>query len=92
MVKHAVPMATSTVQVADTVKELDMSMPSYDEIKPYKASVENVKSLSVTSQKGGNVGVSASEKKKSMPLSSVLPSMGKKGPKQEKTSPEGYTF
>lgn len=75
------------MQVADTVKELDMSMPSYNEIKSFKASVETVKSLSVA-PKGGSSG----EKKKDIPLSSVLPSMGKKGPKQEKTSPEGYTF
>jgi hypothetical protein len=36
-----------TIQIADTVKELDFSLPSYDDIKSYKASIENVKSLSV---------------------------------------------
>ena len=36
-----------TIQIADTVKELDFSLPSYEDIKSYKASAENAKSLTV---------------------------------------------
>lgn len=79
------------MQLGEAIKVLDMSMPKYDEIKPYKASVENVKSLSMTPDKSGNVGIPASAKKKGMPISSVLPSTGKKGPKA-KTSSDGYNF
>ena len=79
------------MQIADSIKVLDMSLPAYDEIKTFKASVENVKSLSVTPAKGESIGIPTSQKKKGTPMSSVLPSVDKKGPKQ-KTSPEGYSF
>jgi hypothetical protein len=78
------PFLSSSVQIADAVKTLDMSMPSYSDIKGFKSSVENVKSLSVQETKGGSgggVGISASQKKRGMPMSSVLPSMGKKSAK-----------
>jgi len=80
------------VEVADAIKTLDMSLPSYGEIKGSKASIENVPSLAAPpSQGGGSVGVSTKKKKKSsgggegggggMSMSTFLPSMGKQGPK-----------
>lgn len=36
-----------TIHIADNVKELDFSLPSYEDIKSYKASAENAKSLTV---------------------------------------------
>jgi hypothetical protein len=52
-------------------------MPSYGEIKGYKASVENVKSLAAPEGKAEAVGTAASRKKKEKDASSVLPSVGK---------------
>jgi hypothetical protein len=78
-----------SLSVADEVKMLDMSLPSYGDIKDPKASAGNVKSLTVTPPKGGSLGISAGLKKKGVPMSSVLPSMGKKGPKK-KSSGLGY--
>jgi hypothetical protein len=86
-----VPLSTSTVQLASSAKNLDMSMPKYDEIKSFKASVENVKSLSMAPEKGGNMGISASAKKRNTPLRSVRPNTEKNFPKV-KTSSDGYTF
>ena len=41
------PFESSSVQVSDAIKTLDMSMPSYGEIKAPTASVENVEGLTV---------------------------------------------
>ena len=79
------------MQLATAVKMLDMSMPNYDEIKPFKTSVENVKSLSMAPEKGSKMGISASAKKRNTPLSSVRPNTEKKVPKV-KTSSDGYIF
>jgi hypothetical protein len=49
--------SSSSIYVADQIKTLDMSLPSYDEVKSFKASVENVKSLPSMNKK------SAKEKK-----------------------------
>jgi hypothetical protein len=105
-----------TIQIADTVKELDFSLPSYDDIKSYKASAENVQSLTVapkafdpasiylrtsssssvqssssTSTETNTSGDAASNTETNPVLSSILPSLSKKGPKQ-RTSNDGYTF
>jgi len=78
------PFASSTVQVADATKTLDMSLPTYDDVKSYKASTENVPGLTVTAGKGGT-GIPVSQAKRGgMPASSVLPSMGKKSAKEKK--------
>ena len=104
-----------TIQIADTVKELDFSLPSYEDIKSSKASADNAKSLTVqptpfdpksislrtsspltqsndaltssTSSSDDTISTTTT----SNPLSSILPSMSKKGPKQ-KASYDGYTF
>jgi hypothetical protein len=41
------PFESSSVQVSDAIKTLDMSLPSYGEIKAPTASVENVEGLTV---------------------------------------------
>jgi hypothetical protein len=75
---------SSSVQIADSVRTLDMSMPKYDDLKSYKASVENVPGLSVpgASISRGRVRVPSVERPQEenggMPVSSFLPSMGKK--------------
>ena len=88
-------------------------MPSYDDIKSYKASAETVQSLTVqpkpfdpksislrtslssddksTADTASDDSTSATTLTSSNPLSSVLPSLSKKGPKQ-KASYDGYTF
>jgi hypothetical protein len=108
-----------SIQIADNVKELDFSLPSYEDIKSFKASAENVKSLTVqpkpfdpksislrtsssmvqtndaagvtTSAASSDDATTTSSSFSSNPLSSILPSMSKKGPKQ-KVSYDGYTF
>jgi hypothetical protein len=95
------------MQVSELIKELDMSLPSYDDIKSYKASAETVKSLSVEpkSTKSESIGLrttSSSADSSNVPkedndevinsvMSSILPSLAKKGP-TPKTSVDGYTF
>lgn len=93
--------AAPTVQIAEAIKTLDMSLPSYDDVKSYKASVENVKSLSVTPPTKSSTSSTSQDKKAKINMdaeeknsggfnaASFLPSLGKQGPK---TSPEGYTF
>ena len=82
---------SSTLQVSDAIKTLDMSLPSYGDIKNPTASIENVESLSVKvipgssgGGGGGGAGVTKSLKKTGIPMSSVLPSMGKKSAKAKK--------
>ena len=84
LTEKASSFGSSSLQIADQIKLLDMSLPSYDDVKSSKASVENVKSLSVAPGKGGSAGVSSGQKKKGFPVSSVLPSMGKKSAKEKK--------
>lgn len=70
------------------VKELDMGLPSYGDIKSPKASVETVKSLSVdTSKAGSAMGISTSKKKRGGGDDTK-----KKEPKKEKTDAQGYIF
>jgi hypothetical protein len=57
-----VPFGASSIQLADASYSLDMSLPSYNDIKDSKASVENVKSLSIEKSKLG-LPVGESEKK-----------------------------
>lgn len=100
------------------MKELDFSLPSYEDIKSSKASAENAKSLTVQVQPFDPKSISlrttasslavpatkedpaittatsddvASATAVSNPLSSILPSLNKKGPKQ-RASYDGYTF
>lgn len=84
--------SSSSIYVADQIKTLDMSLPSYDEVKSFKASVENVKSLSVQSGPSGSVGATTEDKKKGLSASSVLPSMNKKSAKEKKADKMEYTF
>jgi hypothetical protein len=63
-----------SVTVAEQIKELDMSMPSYGEIKEPTASAANAKSLTVEPPKRGS---SAAREAQSFVPSSFLPSMGK---------------
>jgi hypothetical protein len=55
-----VTVSSSSVTVSEAIKVLDMSLPSYDDVKSYKASVETVKSLSATPSKepAGSLGKS----------------------------------
>jgi hypothetical protein len=85
-----------TIQVAETIKELDFSLPKYDDIKSYKASAENVESLTikVSPIKPGSLGLSTASSSGVVPssasdddsnpvnsvMSSLLPSLSKKGP------------
>jgi hypothetical protein len=45
--KYEHTQTVPTIQIADNVKELDFSLPSYEDIKSYKASAENAKSLTI---------------------------------------------
>lgn len=81
----AVPFEAS----AATVKELDMSLPSYGDLKDSKASAENVPSLSVDAKKGGGMGVQTSQKKRG---GSDGGKKEKSKEKKEKTDAQGYIF
>eukprot|EP00522_Entomoneis_paludosa_P005984 CAMPEP_0172439732 /NCGR_PEP_ID=MMETSP1065-20121228/618_1 /TAXON_ID=265537 /ORGANISM="Amphiprora paludosa, Strain CCMP125" /LENGTH=147 /DNA_ID=CAMNT_0013188453 /DNA_START=49 /DNA_END=492 /DNA_ORIENTATION=- len=61
----AIPDASSSMLVADTVKVLDMGLPSYGDISSAKSSVENTKSLSVDPAALKGLGVPT--RKKSAP-------------------------
>jgi hypothetical protein len=93
------PTATTTfssIQLADSITTMDLSLPSYGEISSPKASVGNVESLTIKSLNEG-VGVkarksAASPKSKegggmgiNIDVSKVLPSLGK-GPKATATT------
>jgi hypothetical protein len=94
------------------VKELDFSLPSYEDIKSSKASAENSKSLTIQPKPFDPMSISlrttspaaatitntnsipsdeGEDAAVNNPLSSLLPSMSKKGPKPKK-SYDGYTF
>jgi hypothetical protein len=94
-------LSSSSVYIADQIKELDMSMPSYDDIKSSKASVENVKSLSVplkTTTEESSSSIAALQKKKSpSPTNSNVPSVKKSSKEKKKLSnsnlgSQGYEF
>jgi hypothetical protein len=82
------------MHTADSVKMLDMSMPKYDEVKSYKASVETVKSLYVEPTQSGNVGIPASQLKKKggLPASNVVPATEKKSEEKKKEKKMEYIF
>lgn len=64
-------------------------MPSYDDVKGFKASVENVPGLSLPQGEVQKMGILSSQKKKNgLPASSVLPSMGKTSAKDKEESSE----
>ena len=65
-----VPFASSSVEIAAEVKMLDMSLPSYGDIKESTASVATVKSLTVDT-KGQPVGIVS--KRKSAPAPAPAP-------------------
>ena len=76
----------SSVVVADRLVELDMTLPSYGEIKDSKASVENVKSLAKPGT-GKNPALSTSQQK------SKASSADKNGQQPtKKPSSVGYEF
>ena len=83
--------SSSSMTLADAIKTLDMSLPSYGDLKDSKASVMNVESLSVPASKGGGGNLVKPRRSKNQessdnngpsPLGNILPSMNKKGPKQ----------
>ena len=82
------------MDIAEEIKVLDMSMPSYGDISDYKASVSNTKSLSVDPTKE-KVGLPVSKSKRAAsssssssssdgPAASFLPSMNKKSAADKK--------
>mmetsp|Transcript_29875 Transcript_29875/g.82022 ORF Transcript_29875/g.82022 Transcript_29875/m.82022 type:complete len:156 (-) Transcript_29875:86-553(-) len=75
---------SSSMLVADAIKTLDMSLPTYGDISSSKASVDNVKSLSVDPSKVPK-GIPASQSKKSTSSKPVEK-------KKKKTSVSGYVF
>ena len=89
-----VPPFSSSMEIAESIKVLDMSMPTYGDISNYKSSVENTKSLSV--EGGEKMGIPTSKSKRSSsssasssssssnPMGSFLPSMNKKSAADKK--------
>jgi hypothetical protein len=77
------PLASSSLQVADEIKTLDMSMPSYEDIKSYKASVETVETLAAPSASDQgtkkNVSIMKVTNPKARPLVLEFPGSAKKG-------------
>ncbi|KAL7558600.1 hypothetical protein ACA910_001300 [Epithemia clementina (nom. ined.)] len=84
----------SSMLVAEAIKTLDMSLPSYSDISSSKASVENVKSLSVDPATTKAVGVSSSTRKTGMSSygSSSSSSSSSKKKKSKSSSMPGYDF
>lgn len=80
-------LGAPSMMVADSVKMLDMSLPSYGDISDSKTSVENTKSLYLDPSTTKGMGIAASQKKKGIPMSSVLPSMGKESADKKKKKP-----
>lgn len=70
---------------------MDMSMPSYDDVKGTKASIENAKSLSIQEPEKKNVdGVTTKERKQGGKIPSAATS--DKKIKEKKINPMEYTF
>lgn len=75
------PAFSSSMEIADTIKMLDMTLPSYGDISDAKVSVENTKSLSmevvvpVTKSEPAAASKSSSD---SNLAAAFLPSMSKK--------------
>lgn len=67
-----------TIQISEKIKELDFSLPSYDDIKSYKASTENVESLTIktTPIKPGSLGLSTASSTGVDPTSSASDDVG----------------
>jgi len=87
--------------IADSIKTLDMTLPSYGEIKAPTASVENVDSLTVAPSKGGTGIVAPAGKSKraasksksdNSVVKAVLPSMNKQSAEDKAKSGEQYNF
>ena len=79
----AVSAFSSSLEIADSIKTLDMSMPSYNDISSAKASVDDRKGLYVDPLTGKpapktmKVPLSASSSKGRNPVGNMLPSMNK---------------
>jgi len=77
---------SSSLQVSEAIKTLDFSMPSYDKISNYKASISNVDGLAVEPLEQEEVKPEKVTKAKAPAkeggsfASGFLPSMSKKGP------------
>jgi hypothetical protein len=86
------PIGSSSFQVADEIKTLDMSMPSYEDIKSFKASVETVEGLSVppASGKAKNTNIMKVTNPKAKPLVLQFPGSGKE--KKETKGSLEYNF
>ena len=81
-----VPFSSSSIEIAEEIKQLDMSLPSYGDIKDSKASVATVKSLSVDN-KGKGVGLIS--KKRSYPAADEP---AKAEPKKDAPAPSSATY
>jgi hypothetical protein len=83
-------LQSSTIYISETIKVLDMSLPTYDDVKSSKASVSNVKSLYVDPKSNAGVVTSGQQKKQSSSYSS---SINSSTTKQEKPVKVGeYNF
>lgn len=76
---------SSSIQIADSVRIMDMSLPSYGDLKDAKASVANVEGLTLpdTPRAGSSYAASQKAAPSTSPMSSVLPSMGKSAKKEK---------
>jgi hypothetical protein len=69
-----------------------MTMPTYDDVKGAKASVENVKSLSIQTGKGYTVGKVETQEKKESPPISTSPQKATTTSKEKKVEKIDYIF
>ena len=80
------------MEIAESIKFLDASMPSYGDISDYKASVANTKSLVAPVEKAGlpmskskrSSSSSSSSSSSGNPATTFLPSMNKKSAADKK--------
>jgi hypothetical protein len=93
------PFASTSVQIAEAIKTLDFSLPSYDELKDPKASTENTKSLYVDPALVNKYGVVTSQSKNTspdavtpVPMSREQIKKGATAPPPPKTTKVTYEF
>jgi hypothetical protein len=82
---------SSTQLVADAIKTMDMTMPSYDTISTSKNTQETLSSLVIEQPTAVTTPKKAASKQKGEPmkgpsLGAVLPSLNKEGPKKKATA------
>jgi hypothetical protein len=92
------PFGSSSLQVSDVIKTLDMSLPSYGEIKAPTASVENVEGLTVSynPRTGAGQPQGGSDKRKKnpnrKPLVLQFPGSGTGTAEKDDKSSMSYNF